>query len=318
MSNDCPCCLPPWAFQFERTEIGWFYSTYGGTIIARFDLKTGARLAELYTLSGQCDDIVVDLDGNIYFGDQNTIVALTIDGAVRWTADTGAFIRGLAVTKDGFIYSAGNSPNIVHKYATADGSEITSGGWPYTPTIGLLGNVCVDQSGNVYICGGPDVSNNHVESMNSSGSQRWLASAGLSSDQGRWCAVNEAGTEVAIATATGIGFGNGQGVRVAASSGALQAVYTHVAAQMWGCCYTSSGDAMFIGYANGSDYTVVKNSTPYKKVGANFAIVAGSDGAEICGWPLNRIDGSNAWGPGDFGGYGLEHWQGRIGALGRR
>jgi len=323
--NDCPCCLPPWGLSYEAPQLGWVYSIgddgMGANTIAVFDLFTGTFARNLYTLSAQCNDIVVDLDGNIYFANGHQVIAIAPDGSVRWTADHGgSLIRGLAATNNGYLYSAGNGPDRIRKWNTATGSEVTSSGWPYTPAIPTLGNVCVDQSGNVYATGYPTGDGNHVVSLDSTGSVRWSTSVASSTDLGRWCAVNEAGTELAVALGTPVLGAPGKAVVISASSGGVITSYNHVTANLWGCCYDSNGFPLFAGAPDANGYSVIKSRTPYKKdIGFfNFAIVAGSDGAEVVGWPLRRIDAGSPWALSDITGFGLEHWQGRIGALGRR
>lgn len=198
----CPCCTP-WSYKAGISTRYLFVGqngngVSGGTFrIRKFDLAGNQINANFWsftppTSAGQVDCIACDQASNLYFGTigvtgsspGNQLRAIDATGAAMWSVAFGTHqLQGVAVDKAGYVYSGYVA---LHKYNAATGVEVTTGGWPYTPTgaTTLIAGVCCDQVGNIYFCGirSGGAAGDQVFALDSDGSLLWSMKPSLGGD----------------------------------------------------------------------------------------------------------------------------------------
>lgn len=211
----CPCCTP-WS-MLRGTATRYLYvgqngnGVSGGVFrIRKFDLAGNQINSNFWsftppTSAGQVGRIACDPAGNLYFGTVNVtgsspgnqLRAIDSAGAALWSKSFGTHqLQGVAVDSSGYVYAGYRE---LHKYNAATGVEVTTGGWPYTPTgaVFLIAGICVDQVGNTYFCGirSGGVSGDQVFALDSSGSLLWSMRPSLGGDT---TPPNQSSTSIAI------------------------------------------------------------------------------------------------------------------------
>jgi len=201
--SDCPCCLPPWTYT-RGVSTRYLYvgqngtGVSGGTFrIRKFDPDGNQVNANFWTFTpptsaGQVRCIACDQSGNLYFGTigvtgsspGNQLRAIDSTGAAMWSKSFGTHqLQGVAVDNSGYVYSGDIA---LHKYNATTGVEVTTGGWPYTPSGATtrIAGICVDQVGNTYFCGirSSGAAGDQVFALNSSGTLLWSMRPSLGGD----------------------------------------------------------------------------------------------------------------------------------------
>ena len=123
--------------------------------------------------------ICVDTSGNVYTcgvrTSNLTIRKYNSSGSLQWSADSGADAVAICVDNtNGYIYVVGppSGSYYVRKFATSNGAEVTTGGWPLTSGFTTPKCIAVDSAGNVYFGGGISSSKTTYK-YNSAGSLQW-------------------------------------------------------------------------------------------------------------------------------------------------
>ena len=112
---------------------------------------------------------VVGSDGTIYIGaDNGKLYALNLDGSLKWTYTTGAYIYSATIGSDGTIY-AGSWDNTFYAI-NPDGSLK----WNYTTEGNIIGGSSVADDGTIYFgsCDG------NLYALNPDGSLKWKYNTG--------------------------------------------------------------------------------------------------------------------------------------------
>lgn len=289
--NKC-CCTPNY----------FLYVGYSAHDVAYTIDPATQTYSTFKTGLGGVRSIAVDpTTGYVYFGNSATGVITCVDssGTTIWTSSTA--VSQVAVSNDGYLYVA--SGFYIRKLQANDGTEITTGGWPYslsTPTDMVFWSVAVDQSGNVYAGGLNSGRTIRALSVTSSASLRWstplrntLFAADTSVVNRTNIAVNAAGDECVCTRVAESSEPTVHGhYEISASTGgtvgSTRLSAPSVGGQqngLPGAAYGPSGDSYGVATADASGHQLVKNvsGTGYfipPKTGGLQAIAVGRDGEE--------------------------------------
>ncbi|MES2788121.1 MAG: SBBP repeat-containing protein [Planctomycetota bacterium] len=287
----------------------------------RVDPITGAVLGIIHTEPKDITSIACDpTNGHLYLAcaADNNVVAINSSGGVLWTASYGTRVRCVAVTNSGYVYAVG-SGGTVKKYDAASGAAITSG-WPYTHGAGLTG-VCVDQSGNVYVCGSTNVGLKNCVALTNGGSVRWSVripdTPGFQTCNG--LAIDAAGAGIALAKD-----GNSPTAQTAFSVDAATGGFVGaIHGQQMGCaaCGYVMGYQLVGGVANAGGYRVRKDLlVHYKGVFTISSLAVGPDNREFAAQGSSGVwsitDGWSITGAFGTTFQNVETSAGRVGAFG--
>ena len=119
-------------------------------------------------------DVAVDPNGNVYTaGNDSTVKKIDPSGNEVWSFNGhSSTVRGVAVDfNNGYVYSGG-SDYILRKVNISDGSEVTSGGWPFTGHTNRVYGIVIDSVGNVYSASW----DNTLKKIDSDGNEIWTFS----------------------------------------------------------------------------------------------------------------------------------------------
>lgn len=357
-TGSCCCSIPDTIYSVSDRLFGTVH-------VSEYGALTGLPAKELYkyvpniTLLIDFRPIAVDINGDVYVSNDSVLIALTPTGIVRWSTPVGTpgtvngslIISGIAVSNDGYVYTCNHGlPGLPPKggVATVTKFDVHTGAliWTYTGMISTVSRgICVDISGNIYVCG--NVGGSNIFSLTSAGTFRWNAIF-IGNGAGTFnsitsIAINLTQTElVATAHYTQI---SGSGPPTAPTAQTFDpATGTNTGTfdpetNLDCSAYSAAGNRFVGGVISTSGiyntYGVWKNNTNYYKppaLGAPYGAVRAiaispRDNSEVFlhitgGFPIQCP--VLAWkqtivnGPANFGGYALAHNLGLIGAFGPR
>jgi DNA-binding beta-propeller fold protein YncE len=132
-----------------------------------------------------CRGIAVDpTTGMVYVvgdsGGSTTVYGFDSSGTLVWTTALGAVGngRGIAVNPQGFVYVC-TTAGIIYKFQANDGTQITTGGWPFTSSLNRAGVgaqcICADQVGNIYVGGDSTARTSKAIALDGSATLLWTS-----------------------------------------------------------------------------------------------------------------------------------------------
>lgn len=192
MTDECPCCAPPWFFEVGTvSEFIYFGLAQFGSPNAHSILKVstaGAQLALFYSGSGLGETMraltVNPHTGYVYAGVYDRVMCFNRKGVKLWTEyheAVNSLAGCLAVDNFGNVVSG---DVYFSNYTLVSRNALTGVlNWVYVQSgVGngfQCRNICVDKAGNTYIAGacrrniGDSISGVNLISVDISGNERW-------------------------------------------------------------------------------------------------------------------------------------------------
>ena len=152
---------------------GYVYSVGSYGYLRKINANTGNEVTSdnwpVKANNGAISSVTVDKNGYIYSVFDSLIHKFDPStGSKIWSSNSSNYPVSVAVDNNGYAY-VGTTNSTVHKYSVTDGTEITSGGWPFDKHTGGVRNIAAAVDGTVYTGSRDDT----VKKINSDGTEAW-------------------------------------------------------------------------------------------------------------------------------------------------